>query len=241
MSIWQQMWALITAPGGVYLSYASDSIKLSLTAMVLAVVIATPLGALVARQPIVAFITANLSGILRAIPTLAFLAVAIDYLGTGFKPSLVALVILGIPPILLNTIAGLQGIDPTLLDAAKGLGMTRWQTLLRVEAPLTLPSVAAGIRTAAVQIVATAALAALIGGGGWGVYINDGFYHLNDAELFVGAGSFILLAFVTEFALAGVQRLVTPRGVLIAQASPDEALEATANATPPAQPTAAAA
>ncbi len=234
MNIWQQMWAIITAPGGVYQSYAWDSIKLSLVAIVLAFVIATPLGMLVARQPIAAFIAANLSGVLRAIPILAFLAVAIDYLGTGFKPSLVALVITGVPPILLNTIAGFQGIDPALLDAAKGLGMTRWQTLLRVEAPLTLPSVAAGMRTSAVQIIATAALAALIGGGGWGVYILDGDYHLNDAELFVGAGSFILLAFAAEFALAGVQRLVTPRGVLVAQARPDEALDlASAPATEP--------
>jgi len=221
--ILRQMWAIITRPDGLYFAYARQSIVLSLTAIVIAIAIATPLGILTAQRPILAFVTTNLSGLLRSIPTLAFLAFAIDYLGTGFKPSVVALIILGIPPILLNTIAGLQSIDPALIDAAKGVGMTRWQTLVRVQAPLTLPSIAAGVRTSAVQIVATAALAALIGGGGWGVYINDGVYQLNDAELFVGALSFMILAFGTELLLAGVQRLVTPKGVLIAQATPEEA------------------
>jgi len=223
MSVLSQMWAIITSPDGLYLVYTRQSLVLSVTAIVLAILIATPLGVLTAQRPILAFVTTNFSGLLRSIPTLAFLAFAIDYLGTGFRPSVVALVILGIPPILLNTIAGLQGIDPALVDAAKGLGMTRWQTLLRVQAPLTLPAVAAGVRTSAVQIVGTAALAALVGANGWGIYILDGEYHLNNAELFVGALSFIALAFATELSLAGVQRLVTPKGVLIAQATPEEA------------------
>ena len=219
----QQMWAILTSPDHLYFVYARQSIVLSLSAIVIAIVIALPLGVLTAQRPVLAFITTNISGLLRSIPILAFLAFATGYLGTGFRPSVVALVILGIPPILLNTIAGLQGIDPALTDAATGMGMTRWQTLFRVQAPLTLPSVAAGVRTSAVQIVATAALAALIGGNGWGVYINLGVYELNDAELFVGSLSFMALAFLTELALAGVQRLVTPKGVLIAQATPEEA------------------
>ncbi|HUY78044.1 MAG TPA: ABC transporter permease, partial [Ktedonobacterales bacterium] len=202
MSVLSQMWAIITSPDGLYLVYTRQSLVLSVTAIVLAILIATPLGVLTAQRPILAFVTTNFSGLLRSIPTLAFLAFAIDYLGTGFRPSVVALVILGIPPILLNTIAGLQGIDPALVDAAKGLGMTRWQTLLRVQAPLTLPAVAAGVRTSAVQIVGTAALAALVGANGWGIYILDGEYHLNNAELFVGALSFIALAFATELSLA---------------------------------------
>src|SRR5690606_11655963 len=112
---------------------------------------------------LLAFAASNLIGLARAIPTLAFLAAALPYLGIGFTPAVVALTALGLPPILLNTIAGLRGVDPAAVDAARGLGMTGPQGLWRVKIPLVLPVIAAGVRTSAVQIVATAPLAALIG------------------------------------------------------------------------------
>jgi osmoprotectant transport system permease protein len=93
----------------------------------------------------------------------------------------------GIPPVLLNTYTGIRGVDPAMIDAAKGMGMTTWQIATKIQAPLVIPLVAAGIRTMAVQIVATATLAAFIGAGGYGDYIADGIQVFNYPELFTGA------------------------------------------------------
>ena len=121
-------WAkLICDPQNAYAQHSLDYIKLCALAVVLALLIALPLGLVVARRPIVAFAATNLSGLARAIPSLAFLAAAIPVLGIGFKPSLIALTVLGIPPILLNTIAGLQSVDVAVTDAARGMGMTGLQ------------------------------------------------------------------------------------------------------------------
>jgi osmoprotectant transport system permease protein len=125
----------------------------------------------------------------------------------------VALTALGVPPILLNTIAGLRGVDPAVVDAARGMGMTPSQVLIRVQTPLVLPVVAAGVRTSAVQIVATAPLAALIGGGGYGDYILEGVNLLRTAPLVVGGVSVAVLALIIELSLAGVQRAVTAEGL----------------------------
>ncbi len=112
-------------------------------------------------NPLAAFLANNLSGSARAIPTLAFLIIVIPLLGIGFTPVIVGLTMLGIPPILLNTIAGMRGIDPATIDAGRGMGMTWWELLMRVRVPLVLPLIAAGMRTSAVQIVATAPFAGL--------------------------------------------------------------------------------
>jgi osmoprotectant transport system permease protein len=175
--------------------------------------ISVPIGILVANNPVLAFVAANTSGLARAIPTLAFLAAVIGFLGIGFVPSITALTLLGIPPILLNTIAGLRGIDPAAIEAGRGVGMTRWQILTRIQMPITLPVLAAGVRTAAVQIVATAPLAALVGGGGYGDYILLGLNLRQTVPLLIGAGCVIVLALVVEGGLAGAQRLLTPAGL----------------------------
>jgi osmoprotectant transport system permease protein len=180
---------------------------------VLAFVIALPLGIATARQPIAAFLSANLSGLARAIPSLVFLAIMVPIVGIGFTPSVIALTLLGIPPILLNTIAGLQGIDPASIDAARGMGMTRLQILGRVEIPLVLPVIAAGVRIAAIQIVATTPIAALIGAGGLGEYILAGVNILDYAQAAAGALGIIALALLTEAVFALLQRLLTPAGI----------------------------
>jgi osmoprotectant transport system permease protein len=205
----------ISNPQNAYATHSLDYIKLCGLSVALALVIALPLGLMVARAPIIAFLATNLSGLARAIPSLAFLAAAIPYLGIGFKPSVVALTVLGIPPILLNTIAGLQGVDPAITDAAKGMGMTRLQILWRIQLPLILPVIAAGVRTAGVQIVATATLAAIIGGGGWGEYILSGIYQLDTTQILAGAVPVALLALLVEVSFALIQRLVTPAGVKV--------------------------
>lgn len=195
------------------------TLKLALVPIILCVLIAVPLGVLVARRPIAAFLAANLSGAMRSIPTFAFLAVALPFLGIGFLPAVVALTLLGVPPILLNTIAGLRSIDPAAIDAARGVGMTRWQRLRLVEAPLVLPVVAAGVRTSAVQIVATVPVAALIGGGGYGDYILAGINVFDWVQAAVGAIGIAVLALLTEQCFALLQRIVTPAGVQVDETS----------------------
>ncbi len=218
----EKLLQFISNPQNGYAQHSLDYIKLCGLAIMLALAVALPLGIIVARRPIIAFVATNLSGLARAIPSLAFLAAALPYLGVGFRPALIALTVLGIPPILLNTIAGLQGVDAAVIDAARGMGMTRLQILGRIQLPLILPVIAAGVRTAAVQIVATATLAAIIGGGGWGEYILSGIYQLDTTQILAGALPVALLALLVEVAFALIQRLVTPAGVKVTYQVPAE-------------------
>src|SRR5215469_57564 len=181
----------------------------------LAILISVPLGVLVAPRPVAAFLANNLSGAARAIPTLAFLAAVIPLLGIGFIPTIVGLTLLGIPPILLNTIAGLRGIDPAIIDAGRGMGMTGWELLRRVRIPLVLPVIAAGIRIAVVQIIATSTVAGLVGGGGYGDYIEYGLELNQTPPLLVGAVPIALMALAAEFGLGAVQRTLTPAGLRV--------------------------
>jgi osmoprotectant transport system permease protein len=208
-----QMLDFIRDPQRNFADETRATLVLCIVPTLLAIAIGVVVGILVAPSKVGAVLATTTSGLARAIPTLVFLAAVLPYLGTGFRPSVVALVALGIPPILLNTVAGLRGVDPAAVDAARGMGMTSLQVLMRVRIPLVLPVVMAGIRTAAVQIVATTPLAAFIGAGGYGDYILAGINLLNSVQLYVGAVCIIILALATEFGLAAAQRAVTPEGV----------------------------
>ena len=197
-SFFGDVWAFIQNPANHYGGQFWTTILLSVYPIVISFVIALPLGILTARQPIAAFLSANLSGLARAIPSLVFLAVMVPVFGIGFTPSLIARTLLGIPPVLLNTISGLRGIDPAAIDAARGMGMTRLQILQRVEMPLALPIIAAGARIAAIQIVATTPIAALIGSGGLGQLILAGVNVLDYAQATAGALGIVALALLTE-------------------------------------------
>ncbi len=181
-----------------------------------AIIIGVLLGAAVSRNAFLAFIAVNLSGLIRAIPIIAILILFVSLgLGLGFKPTIIALIVLGIPPILLNTYTGIRGVDPAMIDAAKGMGMTPWQIATRIQAPLVTPLVAAGIRTSAVQIVATATLAAFIGAGGYGDYIVDGISVFNYTELIAGAIAVAVLALLVEVFMSWLQSVLTPKGLKV--------------------------
>lgn len=183
--------------------------------ILLAIVIGVTLGVAVSRSAILGFMAVNLSGLMRAIPVIAFLIAALPYLGTGFRPAVVALIVLGIPPILLNTYTSIRGLDPAMIDAAKGMGMTTWQITTRIQAPLVLPIVAAGVRTAAVQIVATATLAAIINAGGYGEYILFGIDRFDDAAILAGAIPVAVLAMIIEVLMGWLERILTPAGLRV--------------------------
>ena len=191
-------------------------VALSVAALAIAAAIAIPAGMYAARRTGLAFATVNVANVGRTLPSLAVLALVMPLLGTGFAPSLFALSLLALPPILINTIAGMRGIDPEVIDAARGMGMTAQGILRRIEWPLALPVVFAGLRTAAIQVISGAVLAAFIGGGGLGDFITAGIAMMAVPQLLVGAIPVTLLALGADYAFGALQRRVTPRGLLAA-------------------------
>lgn len=188
------------------LKAALRHLELAGAALAVAVLIAVPLGIALTRIPAVAGLAIGLANVLRTIPSLALLVLMLPLLGTGYLPSMVALILYGLPAILLNTYAGVRSVDPDVVDAARGQGLSDRQIVRRIEIPLALPVVFAGIRTAAVQIVAAATLAAFIGGGGLGELITAGMGMLDFPELLVGALAVAALAAATELLFAGIER-----------------------------------
>ena len=205
----------ILNPKNDFLGQTGEYLRICGVSIAVAIVIGVVLGALVSRNAILAFLAVNLSGLMRAIPIIAVLIVFVPFFGLGFTPTIIALIVLGIPPIWLNTYTGIHGVDPAIIDAAKGMGMTTWQVATRIQAPLVTPLVAAGIRTSAVQIIATATLAAFIGAGGYGDYIVDGLTVFNYTELIVGAISVAILAILVEVFMSWLQRALTPEGLRV--------------------------
>jgi osmoprotectant transport system permease protein len=210
-----QYFNYILDPGNDFLGHTIDYLKICGFSILVAIVIGVILGALVSRNAFLAFLAINASGLLRAIPIIAVLILFVPFFGIGFEPAVIALIVIGIPPILFNTYTGIRGIDPATIEAAKGMGMTTVQIATRIQAPLVTPLVAAGIRTSAVQIIATATLAAFIGAGGYGDYIVDGFNVFNYTELTVGAVSVAILAMSVEVFMSWLQRVLTPEGLKV--------------------------
>lgn len=189
-------------------------IQLTLTALAIAAVLGVGLGILAARAGRVAAYLVVLAGNLgRTVPTFAVMALAVAVSSVGFWPAVVGLVLLGIPPILVNTYTGMRDVDPATLDAARGMGLTEAQVLARVQFPLALPLVFAGLRTSAVQVVATATLAGLVGAGGLGTLVLAGLGNSQTPVLLAGAIPVAILAIIFEVAFAGAERIATPRGL----------------------------
>ena len=169
-----------------------------------------PLGLLSARSPIVSTVLINSFNALRVIPSLAVLFVAIPYFGLTFTSAAIALTLLVMPPILISTDVAFRRIDPAIQEAAKGMGMTPVQVLQQVEIPLALPVMIAGIKTATVEVIASATLAAFIGAGGLGSFIVLGFSLYDQAILLVGAIPVAGLALLAEVSLSALQRYLQP-------------------------------
>jgi osmoprotectant transport system permease protein len=183
--------------------------------LLIAAVIAIPAGAAIGhrrtgRAPVV---VVNLANGWRAIPTLGLLVLLVVYLGFSPLTWLLPLVVLAIPPILVNTYEGVAGVDPGITDAAKGAGMTPWQQVTRVEVPIALPLILVGLRTAAIFVVATATIAAYVGLGGLGRFIIDGLDQYQFGPVAGGALLVIMLAVLVLALFAVLSRLVIPVGL----------------------------
>lgn len=190
-------------------------LRLCLIPIAIAAVIGILIGVLVSKNPLLSFIAVNVSNLIRAIPVLAALFLFVPIFHVGYLPAAIALTLLGIPPILLNTYEGLHGIEPATIEAARGMGMTNSQIMLRIQAPLVLPVLAAGLRTSAVQVVATAPLGGLIGAGGYGDYIIDGVNTLNTVEILAGSILVAGLALIIQVGMEWLERRLTPPGLLL--------------------------
>jgi osmoprotectant transport system permease protein len=189
-----------------------EHLQLSGAAMAIGLLIALPLGVWLGHLHRGSFVAINLANVGRALPSLAVIAIGIAFLGVGFTNVTFALVVLAVPPILTNAYVAVDEVEPEAVEAARGMGMTRTQILLRVEIPMALPLIFAGIRTAVVFVVATATIAAVAGGGGLGdIIVNQAAYGL---EGVVGAAICVsLLALAADAGLGLVQRLLTPPGL----------------------------
>jgi osmoprotectant transport system permease protein len=207
-----------------------EHVAMSLVAILTAAVIALGVGILLGHLNRGGWLAINVSNVGRAIPSFAILVLAVQVFGIGAKPAFLSLVALAIPPMVTNSFVGIREVDADARESARRMGMTGGQVLRRVELPMASPLIMAGIRTSAVQVVATATLAALVAWGGLGRYIIDGLSQRDYVQVFAGAVLVAALSVLTELVLAGVQRLVVPSGLRTRDSGKNELFVATAPA-----------
>jgi osmoprotectant transport system permease protein len=182
-------------------------------ALLLAVVIAVPLGMLIGHTNRGGFLVVNSANAARALPTVGVVLLVVTLAGIGFLPVIVPLVALAIPPILVNTYEGIRQVEPELVDASRCMGLREYQVLASVEVPVALPLILLGVRTAAIQIVSTATIAAYVGLGGLGRFIFDGLARQEYPTVIGGAVLVVALALLTELIFVGAQKLLVPTGL----------------------------
>jgi osmoprotectant transport system permease protein len=195
-----QTWAYFLEHQADFWAKTAAYLRLSVVALLLGVSLGIVLGIVTSQSARAAAVSVNGIGALRAIPSIAIMAAMLPLIGIGFWPALIALTILAVPPVLINTQAGLAGVDPSVLEAARGMGMSRTQVIARVQLPLALPVLIAGVRTAAVEVLASATIGSIIGAGGLGEYIFSGL-SLGPSYIYlmlVGAITVALLALAAE-------------------------------------------
>ena len=191
---------------GDWLQSLLEHLQISLLSLLLAIIIAIPLAIVISHRKRLTEIVLQISGIFQTIPSLALLGLFIPFVGIGTVPAVAALVIYALFPILQNTITGLTTIDPSLVEAGQAFGMTKWERLKKFELALAMPVMISGVRTAAVMIIGTATLAALIGAGGLGSFILLGIDRNNSSLILIGAISSALLAILFNLAIKFLEK-----------------------------------
>jgi osmoprotectant transport system permease protein len=184
-----------------------EHLRLVAVPLGLSLLLGLPLGLWSARSPLASTVLINGFNGLRVIPSIAILFLSIPYFGLSFQSAAIALTMLAIPPILISTDIAFRSLDPAVREAALGMGMNRGQLLQQVEIPLAWPMILAGIKTATLEVIASATLAAFIGAGGLGTFIVLGFALYDNAVLLVGAIPVALMAIAAEISFSLLQRL----------------------------------
>jgi osmoprotectant transport system permease protein len=212
MDLLAQTLEYISANGARFQQAILVHIGLSFGALAIAMLLFIPLGVLASMGGRLTSAVIGAVAAVRVIPSLAVILLLLPVFGLGWRPALVALTLLAGPPLVINTDAGLRGVDAATLEAATGLGMTGWQRFWRVKLPLALPVIVAGVRSAAVEVIGSATLAAFVGAGGLGFFITSGISLMDERMLLAGALLVTLLALLTEWLLARFEHRITPPG-----------------------------
>ncbi|MCI7239788.1 MAG: ABC transporter permease [Aerococcus suis] len=204
------MIAFFESHGSELIRLTIEHLSLSAIALFLGIIVAVPLGILLSQFPKVANVVINIVSVLQTIPTLALLALMIPLFGIGKVPSIIALFIYSLLPILRNTFLGMQGVDANLLDAAKGMGMKQMQIIRKVQLPLAIPVIMAGIRLSTVYVIAWTTLAAYIGGGGLGEMVFNGLNLFMPELILGGTIPVTILALVIDFLMGRLEKWASP-------------------------------
>lgn len=186
---------------------------ISFVALGLGALVCIPLGIWLSRHERFAPLAIAIANVLETIPSIALLGMLIFIFGIGNTNAIAALFLYSLLPMLQNTITGIRGVDRSVIQAGRGMGMTEWQLLLLVEIPLALPVIIAGIRVASVWTIGTATLAAAVGGGGLGRLIFSGLAMIRYEVIMAGAVPAALLALLADWVFAGLETVLTPRGI----------------------------
>jgi osmoprotectant transport system permease protein len=222
-----------TNPGGV-LDRLGEHLVISAAAVAIGCLVAWPLGLWLGHTGRGGGLVVLVSNLTLAVPTIALLSILpLTFLGFGKPPVILALAVFAVPPLLANAYTGIRQVDPEVREAARGMGLSGWQVLRRVELPLAVPYLAAGFRTAAVQVVATAALAAFVNGGGLGQIISAGFglgISVGGGQILAGGLLVASLALTTEGVLAVLERILTPQPLRRTRQRADEQVSAVGSA-----------
>lgn len=214
-SLWQQLIYQLDIRREDLIHSMGVHMQLVLLSMLFAIIVGIALGIMITRVKPLKGITLGAAGILQTIPSLAMLGFMIPLFGIGMKTAVVALFLYSLLPIIRNTYTGITDVDQSIVEAARGMGMKNWQILFRVQLPLALSVIMAGIRTAAVINVGTATLAAFIGAGGLGEFIFLGIQRNIEALTLLGAIPAAILALVLDYLLGLLERLTTPKGLKV--------------------------
>jgi osmoprotectant transport system permease protein len=207
-------WSLVLARTGQHLSIVGVAVGL-------AILTGVPIGIAITRNRRAADIVLYITSIIITIPSIALFGVMIPILSTigqgiGYLPAVIAVLLYSQLPIIRNTYAAINNIDPALREAARGMGMAPWQRLAQVEIPIAVPVIMTGVRLAVVMNIGVTAIAAYIGAGGLGRFISGGISQTDPRQLITGALAVSVLAIIADFSLMGVQRVLTPRGMRVA-------------------------
>ena len=203
--------------GGQLISKTIEHFYISIIALLIAIVVAVPLGILLSKTTRTANVVLTIAGVLQTIPTLAVLAIMIPIFGVGKTPAIVALFIYVLLPILNNTVLGVKNIDKNVIQAGQSMGMTKMQLMKDVELPLALPLIISGIRLSSVYVISWATLASYVGAGGLGDLVFNGL-NLYQPPMIISAAILVtLLALIVEFLLSLVEKWAVPKGLKVSR------------------------
>lgn len=195
---------------GQIFSKSLEHLYISSFSLILGVIFAVPLGIILTRSKVAAKIAMSIASVLQTVPSFALLAIMIPIFGVGKTPAIVALFIYSLLPIMRNTYLGIRGVDPNIIDAAKGMGMTRSQLLFKVQIPMALPIIMSGIRLSAVYVLAWATLASYVGAGGLGDFIFNGLDNALMPMVIWGTIPVTIIAIIVDFLFARLEEKLSP-------------------------------